>query len=110
MMTTKPHPRHEKNRHHLATIVSAVFAVLLLLAIYVVFPHYRLICAVSAILYGFILVGRTVVIESGIRRRTTNTQAAFENRCRRRIERWFGIVAIEERCSDADTGADAQDA
>jgi hypothetical protein len=38
-MNAKPHPRREKDRHHLATAVSALLATAILLGIYVVVPQ-----------------------------------------------------------------------
>ncbi len=102
-MNAKPHPRHEKNRHHLATAVSAVLGTVLLFGIYVVLPQSQWLCIASAIFFGLVLFVRTLVIESGFRRPLTGGEAAFEHGSRRRIARWFGIVAVEKSRSDFDT-------
>jgi hypothetical protein len=105
-MNSKPHPRHEKNRHHLATVISAVLAAVLLLGVYVVLPPSKWICIASAVVFGLVLFARTLVIESGFRRPLTGAEATFERGVRRRIARWFGITAVEERHSDSDSNHD----
>lgn len=102
-MNAKPHPRHERNRHHLASTVSAALGIVLLLSIYIVLPQSRWICIASAIVSVLVLFGRTLVIESGFRRRLNGAEAAIEHHSRRRIESWFGITAIEEYRSDSDS-------
>ena len=95
-MNAKPHPRHEKNRHHLATAVSAVLGCVMVLRIYVVLPQSKWICMSTAIVYGLVLFGRTIVIELGIRRPLIGAEAAFEDKSRRWIARCFGIIAVED--------------
>ncbi len=102
-MNDKPQPRHEKNRHHLATAVSAVIGIVILLGVYIVLPQSKWICMPTAIVYGLVLFGRTIVIELGIRRPLIGAEAVFEHSSRRWIARLFGIIAVEERRSDSDS-------
>ncbi len=103
-MQAKPDPRHEKNRHHLATVVSVLFGALLYLGLYSAFPSTQWICQVSAVVMGVVCAGRTLVIESSVRRKPIGYEAAFEQRSRNWIARHFGIVAVEDIPCDSQQG------
>ena len=108
-MNSKPHPRHEKNRHHLATAVAAILGTLMFMGIYIVLPQSKWSCVASAILCCLVLFGRTLVIESGYRRPLTGPMAVFEYSFRRWSERWLGIFAVEEHRSNAVRQREATD-
>jgi hypothetical protein len=71
--------------------------------IYVVLPQSKWICIASAVVFGLVLFARTLVIESGFRRPLTGAEPTFDHGARRRIARWFGITAVEERHSDSNS-------
>jgi hypothetical protein len=64
--------RIEKNRHHLATLVSLIFALGSAGAILLFYPSQRSVLALSLFCFLLVLAGRTVMIEKGIRRRPKN--------------------------------------
>ncbi len=106
-MNATPRPRHEKNRHHLATAVSVIFGIVCFLGFYSVSPHLIWGYLASAVLFGLILFGRTLRIESGIRRTPTPAAVEFEHRWRLRMARWFGFTTVEERPTDSDSRNEA---
>ncbi len=81
-MLNKSDPRHEKNRHHLATGIVVLVAAPFFLLSYLALPSSEWIVLVSAVGFAAILAVRTAVIESGMRRRRSAREVKLEHRPR----------------------------
>jgi len=92
----KPSPRHEKNRHHLATCVVALAAVPFFLLLHLFVPASRPIVLVSAAIIVAVLAVRTVTIEMGVRRSLGPREETLERRGRRLLCKTFGITFVED--------------
>jgi hypothetical protein len=87
--------RIEKNRHHLATFGSILLG--LPLAIMVTCLGRRdpwEFLPLPVLLFGIILILRTIVIESGVRRKLNSWEVALEAKATRTLKENFGIERI----------------
>lgn len=87
--------RLEKNRHHLATFLCAIAAGGLLLFLAGVYGIGHYVVLLSGLFCVLVLLLRTVFVELGIRRTTSNTEKKFDAWIRKVLRKRFGIVLVD---------------
>jgi len=83
--------RIEKNRHHLATVVSLITALSAAGAILLFFPSQRRVLSLSLPFFLLILAGRTIMIEAGFRRHPSDASQTIETKTKEILKTKLGI-------------------
>lgn len=84
--------RIEKNRHHLATLIAATLGVTMILIVNQIWPLRQLSLTIWTAIA--ILIGRTVVIETGIRRSASRVGTYLNRVGVEMAEKHLGIVIL----------------
>ncbi len=95
-MVPAPDPRHEKNRHHLATAVFVLIVAPSLVIANFLWAQLQGLVVVQAIACAVVVVLRTIIIEAGVRRRVTQTEENFERGARSFFNCVFGFTLKEK--------------
>jgi archaellum biogenesis protein FlaJ (TadC family) len=88
--------RIEKNRHHLAMAVSFIVSLAGAGAVLLIDPTKRFVVSATIVFFLFVLVGRTVMIEKGVRRQPIKTSKAFETKTIELLKTKFGIQITKD--------------
>ena len=88
--------RREKNRHHLGTALSLLLAIPVLSLLPLLLEEPLVPCLIGCGVVAALLVGRTVMIEVGIRREASEASRRCDRQVRLWLRRHLGI-AIESQ-------------
>lgn len=83
--------RLEKNRHHLATAISLLAGIPVLLICEIARPDLLPFWMATGLLIAAIFLLRTVLIEMNIRRKLTTGERKLEDSARKTLRKQFGI-------------------